>query len=229
MALAQLLGGATGSGRRIERTAETQSAGAETAALHGAKAKRVIYPVHGRSAEPSGTVRLQTAAGEVRRHAAAAGIAQRLPRRVHQPELEAAGAEVQVRPTRTMRRRDCRNCCRTWPRSSTMSPIVKSLVTDAFNHAPAQILMNTGSQQFGRPSMGAWTTYGLGSESRDLPGFVVSTRETRAPAAATRTGAAASCPRCIKACRSAPAAIRCCISRIRGASIRSCSATRSIQ
>jgi hypothetical protein len=50
---------------------------------------------------------------------------------------------------------------------------VKSMQTDAFNHAPAQIFMNTGSQQFGRPSIGAWTTYGLGSESRDLPGFVV--------------------------------------------------------
>ena len=51
--------------------------------------------------------------------------------------------------------------------------IVKSMVTDAFNHAPGQIMMNTGSQQFGRPSIGAWTTYGLGSESHDLPGFVV--------------------------------------------------------
>ena len=51
--------------------------------------------------------------------------------------------------------------------------IVKSMQTDAFNHAPAQIFMNTGSQQFGRPSMGAWTTYGLGSESQDLPGYVV--------------------------------------------------------
>ena len=51
--------------------------------------------------------------------------------------------------------------------------IVKSLVTDAFNHAPAQIFMNTGSQQFGRPSIGAWVSYGLGSESRELPGFVV--------------------------------------------------------
>ena len=51
--------------------------------------------------------------------------------------------------------------------------IVKSMMTDAFNHAPAQILMNTGSQQFGRPSFGSWATYGLGSESRDLPGFVV--------------------------------------------------------
>src|SRR5215218_10407422 len=51
--------------------------------------------------------------------------------------------------------------------------IVKSMQTDAFNHAPAQIFMNTGAQQFGRPSMGAWTTYGLGSESQNLPSFVV--------------------------------------------------------
>jgi hypothetical protein len=51
--------------------------------------------------------------------------------------------------------------------------VVKSMVTDAFNHAPAQIFLSTGAQQFGRPSLGAWTLYGLGSESRDLPGFVV--------------------------------------------------------
>jgi hypothetical protein len=50
---------------------------------------------------------------------------------------------------------------------------VKSMHTDAFNHAPGQIFMNTGSQQFGRPSIGAWVTYGLGSESSDLPGYVV--------------------------------------------------------
>src|SRR5690606_11069843 len=42
-----------------------------------------------------------------------------------------------------------------------------------FNHAPAQIFMSTGSQQFGRPSFGSWSLYGLGSETRDLPGFVV--------------------------------------------------------
>src|SRR5438876_11165259 len=40
--------------------------------------------------------------------------------------------------------------------------IVKSMHTDAFNHAPGQILMSTGTQQFGRPSVGSWTTYGLG-------------------------------------------------------------------
>ncbi len=51
--------------------------------------------------------------------------------------------------------------------------VVKSMHTDAFNHAPAQIFMNTGSQQFGRPSLGAWTTYGLGAETSDLPAYVV--------------------------------------------------------
>src|SRR4051794_18103080 len=50
--------------------------------------------------------------------------------------------------------------------------ICKSMTTDAFNHAPAQILMATGSQQFGRPSFGAWSLYGLGTESQNLPGFV---------------------------------------------------------
>src|SRR5437879_7843384 len=59
--------------------------------------------------------------------------------------------------------------------------IVKSMVTDAFNHAPAQLLMNTGTQQFGRPSMGAWVTYGLGSESQDLPAFVVSSSGKKGP------------------------------------------------
>ncbi len=59
--------------------------------------------------------------------------------------------------------------------------IVKSLVTDAFNHAPGQIMMNTGAQQFGRPSMGAWATYGLGSESQDLPGFIVLQSGSKGP------------------------------------------------
>jgi hypothetical protein len=51
--------------------------------------------------------------------------------------------------------------------------IVKSLHTAQFNHAPAQIFMNTGFQIIGRPSVGSWMTYGLGSECRELPGFVV--------------------------------------------------------
>jgi len=51
--------------------------------------------------------------------------------------------------------------------------IVKSVHTDQFNHAPAQIFFNTGFSQPGRPSLGSWVTYGLGSETQDLPTFVV--------------------------------------------------------
>ena len=53
--------------------------------------------------------------------------------------------------------------------------IVRSLNTEAVNHAPGVTFMMTGSQIPGRPSMGAWLTYGLGSESKDLPAFVVMT------------------------------------------------------
>ncbi|MDX2029295.1 MAG: DUF1501 domain-containing protein [Blastocatellia bacterium] len=61
--------------------------------------------------------------------------------------------------------------------------IVKGMVTDAFNHAPAQLMMYSGSMIFGRPSMGAWVTYGLGSESQDLPGFVVFSTGKKGPSA----------------------------------------------
>jgi hypothetical protein len=59
--------------------------------------------------------------------------------------------------------------------------IVKSMSTDAFNHAPGQILMNTGAMIFGRPSIGSWVTYGLGSESKDLPAFVVFSTGKKGP------------------------------------------------
>jgi hypothetical protein len=58
---------------------------------------------------------------------------------------------------------------------------VKSVVTNVFNHAPAKIFVNTGSPQFGRPSMGAWVTYGIGSESQNLPGFIVLQSGPRGP------------------------------------------------
>ena len=50
---------------------------------------------------------------------------------------------------------------------------IKSMQTDAVNHAPAQLMLNTGHSQFGRPSLGAWSLYGLGCETEDLPGYVV--------------------------------------------------------
>ena len=51
--------------------------------------------------------------------------------------------------------------------------VIKSMHTDQFNHAPAELFVHTGFPQPGRPSFGAWTTYGLGSENQDLPGYVV--------------------------------------------------------
>jgi hypothetical protein len=51
--------------------------------------------------------------------------------------------------------------------------VVRSMYTEQFNHAPAQIFLFTGSPRQGRPSMGSWLTYGLGSETQNLPGFVV--------------------------------------------------------
>jgi Protein of unknown function (DUF1501) len=59
--------------------------------------------------------------------------------------------------------------------------IVRSVHTTQFNHAPAQIFMNSGHQIVGRPSMGSWVTYGLGAESKDLPGFVVLLSGENAP------------------------------------------------
>jgi hypothetical protein len=59
--------------------------------------------------------------------------------------------------------------------------IVRSMQTNVFNHAPAKIFLNTGAPQAGRPSIGAWTTYGIGSESKDLPGYVVLQSGPRGP------------------------------------------------
>lgn len=61
--------------------------------------------------------------------------------------------------------------------------IVRSMTTDEFNHAPAQLLLHTGSARLGSASMGSWVTYGLGSENEDLPGFVVLVSGNKTPSA----------------------------------------------
>jgi hypothetical protein len=58
---------------------------------------------------------------------------------------------------------------------------LKSMHTDVFNHGPAKVLLNTGSPQFGRPSMGSWILYGIGSETDNLPAFVVLPSGPRGP------------------------------------------------
>jgi hypothetical protein len=64
------------------------------------------------------------------------------------------------------------------PHLSTVSDelsFLRAVTTDQFNHAPAQLLMHTGSARLGRPSIGSWVTYGLGSENENLPSFIVLT------------------------------------------------------
>lgn len=63
---------------------------------------------------------------------------------------------------------------------------IKSMVTEQFNHAPAKLLMHTGNANLGYPSMGAWATWGLGSENQNLPGYIVLLSGGRPP----RAGAA---------------------------------------
>lgn len=63
--------------------------------------------------------------------------------------------------------------------------LLRGMATDVFNHGPAKLFMQTGSPQPGRPAMGAWLTYGLGSESRDLPGYVVLQSGPRGPRGGT--------------------------------------------
>ena len=168
--------------------------------------------LHGRRTEPPGAVRQQAAARQARRQAAPAELLKGYRAAFINPELRAPGPEVQVRQARAMRHGAERAPAAHRQDRRRHLPI-GTMQTDAFNHAPAQIMMNTGSQQFGRPSFGSWTLYGLGSESADLPGFVV-LPAPRAPAAAPATGAAASCRPSTAACRSAAPATRCSTCRI---------------
>jgi hypothetical protein len=61
--------------------------------------------------------------------------------------------------------------------------VIRSMYTDQFNHSPAQLLVHTGQTQLGRPSIGSWVTYGLGSVNQDLPGFVVLNSGGKTPSA----------------------------------------------
>ncbi len=64
------------------------------------------------------------------------------------------------------------DCCPNFHTIADDMTVIRSMTTDEFNHAPAELLMFTGSPRQGRPSMGSWTIYGLGTENQNLPGFV---------------------------------------------------------
>ena len=91
--------------------------------------------------------------------------------------------------------------------------VIKTMNTDAINHDPAITFIQTGFQQPGRPSMGAWLSYGLGSENQNLPAFVVLISQAHAITTDqplfSRLWGSGFLPSSIRACGSAPAAIRC--------------------
>jgi len=105
--------------------------------------------------------------------------------------------------------------------------IVRSVHTDLFNHAPAQIMVNTGTGVPGRPSMGSWLSYGIGSEANDLPAFVVlkSGGNLSGGAAMWSSGFL---PSTIRVYRLDRKGIPFCICRIRAATMTRPSAIRSI-
>ena len=107
--------------------------------------------------------------------------AQGLPGGVHQPELEAARPEVQVRQARPVRGPSCRSCCRTSAKVADDIAIVKSMIDRRVQPRPGQIMMNTGAQQFGRPSIGAWYATAWAASRRTCPGFVVFSTGSKGP------------------------------------------------
>ena len=82
---------------------------------------------------------------------------------------------LQVRAARPVRHAGSANCSRTPPRSWMSWRCIKTVHTEAINHDPAVTFMLTGNQVPGKPSIGAWLSYGLGSEAENLPAFVVMT------------------------------------------------------
>ena len=97
--------------------------------------------------------------------------------------------------------------------------VIKTMYTDAINHDPAITFIQTGFQQPGRPSMGAWLSYGLGTENQNLPSFVVLLSQAQALIADqplfSRLWASGFLHPAIRACASAEARRRCSISTIR--------------
>ena len=84
----------------------------------------------------------------------------------NQATLPMAGSHLPVRPARASRARGSASCCRTRRRVVDELCIINSLYTEAINHDPAITFFQTGSTIAGRPSMGAWLSYGLGSPTR---------------------------------------------------------------
>ncbi len=164
-------------------------------------------PVHVRRSVADRDLRLQAAAATAQRRAAA-----RLGARASgSPACRATSPRCRwpARPSRSRGTAQAApgsaTCCRTRRAIVDDLCFVRSMHTEAINHDPAITFFQTGSQIAGRPSIGAWLRYGLGSDNANLPAFVV-LRHARARSASRSTrgcGAAGSCRRSTRACSSA--------------------------
>ena len=123
-------------------------------------------------------------------------------------------------PSMASRASSSRSCCRTWPAWPTTSPSSKRCTPSRSTTARRSSCSHTGFGRFGRPSIGSWVTYGLGSENRDLPGLRRDDHRATSAGAGSACGAAAFCRASIKASSSAARATRSCSSPIPPASTR---------
>ena len=130
-------------------------------------------PVHGGRAVADRPLRSQAEAAAVRRAAHPRGHRQGRTLCVHQGHASPARIAVHFQQARALGGGDLRRILPHLAKHADEIAIVRSMTTTQFNHAPGQIFMNTGHQIIGRPSLGSWLSYGLGSENTDLPAFVV--------------------------------------------------------
>ena len=142
MALGQLLSEA-GYASPTAHVAGAQPTGAPAASLRPQGQARDL-PVHGRRAQPSGALRQQAPAREVRRHAAARPSCSRAIARRSSIPTPSCWARSSSSPGTASAAPSSPSCCRTWPGSSMTWPSSRAMSTDAFNHAPGQIMMSTG-------------------------------------------------------------------------------------
>ena len=100
-------------------------------------------------------------------------------RLLHRPGRAADEVAVQVRPARAERERGSPRSSRTWPSTSTRWRSSTRCWTESNNHSPALFQINTGMSRMGFPCVGSWVTYGLGTESQNLPGVRRDVRHAR--------------------------------------------------
>ena len=169
LALASLIGSAA----RARGMAGAPSRMPPHAPHFAPKAKRVIYLFMAGAPSQIDLFDPKPELREARRPGHPGRVHQGRALRLHQGHAEAARLALHSSRGTASRARRSPSCCRNLARIADDIAIVRSMQTTQFNHAPAQIFMNTGHQVIGRPSLGSWLSYGLGSENSDLPAFIV--------------------------------------------------------